>query len=72
MRARKRYPDFRLGQLIYDAVVLSHPDSESSRALTYAQAMKQKAKVADIIHSITDADLESVLDQMDKNIRKTD
>jgi hypothetical protein len=70
VRARKRYPDFRLGQLIYEAVVLSHPDVGSSRTLTDAKGVKQKAKVADVIYSLTDADLETALNHMDKDIRK--
>ena len=68
-RARKKYPDLRLGQLIYNAVVASHPEVRPKRITKKEQITKNKARTVDIIFSLTDKQMEKALGDMESNLR---
>ncbi|MDA4118341.1 MAG: hypothetical protein OK455_08355 [Thaumarchaeota archaeon] len=64
VKARKRYPNLRLGQLIYEAVVLRHPELEAEQVSSAHRKLEQKAKIADIVYSLTDDEMERILSEM--------
>ena len=70
-RARTKYPQLRLGQLIYNAVVLSHPEVRPKRITSEAQVEENKARTIDIIYSLTDEQMEKALDHLAKSPRPT-
>jgi hypothetical protein len=71
-KARKKHPTQRLGQLVYNAVVLSHPGLRPDYVNHESTITENQAKILGTIYSMTDAEMEKALDDMERNIESLD